>query len=157
MLAHIVILVLVYHVKHHLRDPRVKLRAFVRFYLPAHRGLGKDRTIAPSRRHGIIGVRHGYYPRDLRDVLTRKAVGIALPVVSFMMPPRPGEDRRDRGDGGKHDISCDGMKLHQLKLFFCELPRLVYDIIRNMYLSHIMKKAGDIDRILLGFRLSKPS
>ena len=49
------------------------------------------------------------------------------------------------------------MKLHELKLFFCKLSGLVDDIVGNMYLSHIMKKARDINGILLSLRLSKPA
>ena len=48
MLAHVVILVLIYHFKHHVRNLWIKLGSPVRLYLTAHCGLRKNCTIAPS-------------------------------------------------------------------------------------------------------------
>ena len=48
------------------------------------------------------------------------------------------------------------MELHLLKLILGELPGLVYYFIGDMYLSHVMKKARDINGILLGLRFSEP-
>ena len=87
-LTHFVLLILVYHPKHYIRDLRIELPALAFLDLLSYRFLRKRLSVTSVACHSVIRVRYADYPRYLGYICALKSAWIACAVVTLMVELR---------------------------------------------------------------------
>ena len=106
--------------------------------------------IGTIRSDGVITVHDGPDGTEKSDVFSLDADGVAAARIAFVM--EPGDVNRDGGNavGLFENIDAAGdVTFHESEFFFCQLARLVDDIVRDFHFADVMQQRAKPEQVQL--------
>ena len=124
---------------------RVELRPGAADDLLDGETMGGGLPVGPFRRDRVVGVGEGHDPGPHGDLPPLQLVGIAGPVVAFVVGPDDPGDLLELDDGTEDVLAPGGMLLDQLELGVGQLAGLIQDALRNGDLAHVVEERGQFE------------
>ncbi len=108
-------------------------------------------AIRALRRHSVISIRNGQYPRNKWNLVSCNAIWIALAVHAFVMVP---DDSCDFGvilNVRENPFTDRRVLFHLPPLRQSQRPRLFKQTGRQAYLPHVVDESAEVSQSLIGF------
>ena len=152
-LAHAVFQIQIDQVQHDFGILRIKLRPHALDQLFTHLLLRNRLAVAALGGHGIIGIRNGDDTCDIGNIFPLQPVGIASPVIAFVMVVCPDAQIRGLLDTGENPVAVNRVELDLVKLFVGQFAVLVDDRVRDTDLPYVVEQPRKVYlfAVLLGF------
>ena len=104
--------------------------------------MGQRRLVGTRRAERVINIHNLKNSGEKRNFAPQQTVGISAAIEVLMMVADDGQHQAQRSQWAADIFAGDGMALHDLPFFRCEVSALFQDFIRDSDFPQIMKIAA---------------